>query len=508
MDIPHLPGQYPMDPLESTSSLNLETSSSSPRSSDTTDWAWIGQEVHQMIWDILISTLDYERAFNLLHVTRARITSREEAQTHQELTEVAATIRTAANKLEVAHDKGHWVQAILILDRLCCYLTTLINPLNDRSFELPFEWLIKRGEAEVLSNRRGAARLTLERLKSLADSVWTVQACVWLSGLIDYADGELEAAYEKFEDIIHSQPPSSTIMNTYVRVKTVRSRLELILGQVVVDDPNKIDEIIFAIEDFLQYSSDEKAETVYRVNARLLLADFYTRAVGKLNIYKDNQSPGHLAGNDPLYYRSKAMGALNHILAIDLDFDFENRHLFDHERRRHLIRALALRITICVSHTNIRRYVELAFSDYQQLLVLLKEGWGDGEVSIHPEKVYAEYLQLCLATQQYSNLEPNPSYTSPPGDDQSSDTPEECGEQLEDSGDSLGYYKILGVDKLASNLEIRRAYLRLSRRMHPDKQGGETTLFQQMQTPGTSTILAMKRHEALVFLEFHSPVFM
>ncbi|KAH9821473.1 hypothetical protein DFH28DRAFT_1186443 [Melampsora americana] len=48
------------------------------------------------------------------------------------------------------------------------------------------------------------------------------------------------------------------------------------------------------------------------------------------------------------------------------------------------------------------------------------------------------------------------------------------------SGNSLGYYKILGVDKLASNVEIRPAYLRLSRRMHPDKQGGAPTLFQQV----------------------------
>lgn len=448
-----------------------------------------------MTWDILVSTLDYKRAINLLHVARARITSREEAQNHQELIGLAANIRTAATKFEVAYDQAHWVQAILILDRLCRYLTNMMASLNDKPFELPFEWLIKRGEAEVFSNRRAAARLTLQRMRSLADSIWSVQACVWLSGLIDYADGDLEAAYEKFEDMIQWQPPANAIMHTYHRVKTIRSRLELILGQVAIDDPNKIDEIHFAIEDFLKYSSDEKVETVYRVNARLILADFYTRAMDKLNIHKDNQSPRHLAGRDPGFYRLKAMGALNHILAIDLDFDFEHRHLFDHERRHHLIRALALRITICVSHTNIRNYVELAFSDYQQLLVLLKDGWGDGEVSIHPERVYAEYLQLCLATQAFSNQDSDSTCTPPLGDDQSSDTPEEFTEELGDSGDSLGYYKILGVDKSASDTEIRRSYLKLSRRMHPDKQGGNTILFQHLNNAYHALIDANARHE-------------
>ncbi|EGG13195.1 uncharacterized protein MELLADRAFT_101014 [Melampsora larici-populina 98AG31] len=508
MDFPHLPGQYPMDPpeIECTTSLDPDTSSSSTRSSDTTDAAWIGQ-VHQMTWDILISTLDYEQAINLLHTARARITSREEAKNHQELIDVAANIRTAVTKFEVAYNQGHWVQAILILDRLCCYLTTMVNPLDYKSFELPFEWLIKRGEAEVLCNRRGAARLTLERMRSLADSVWSVQACVWLSGLIDYANGDIEAAYEKFEDITHSQPLSGAVKHTYERVKNVKNRLELIFGQVAVDDPHKIDDILFAIENFLTYTSGEKAETVYRVNVRLVLADFYTRAMAKLKIYNDNQSAQHLTSREPAYYRLKAMGALNHILAIDLDFDFEHRHLFDHERRRHLIRALALRITICVSHTNVHRYLELAFSDYQQLLVLLKEGWGDGEVSIHPERVYAEYLQLCLANQHFSKPDPNPSCSAPleeeqcsdtPGEGQSSDTPEDSAEQLEDSVDSLGYYKILGVDKSASNDEIRRAYLKSSRRMHPDRQGGDTALFQHMRMPGTSTIPAMN-FKALVF---------
>ena len=36
------------------------------------------------------------------------------------------------------------------------------------------------------------------------------------------------------------------------------------------------------------------------------------------------------------------------------------------------------------------------------------------------------------------------------------------------------YYEILGVDSMASGSEIRKAYMRLSIRLHPDKQLGST----------------------------------
>ena len=42
------------------------------------------------------------------------------------------------------------------------------------------------------------------------------------------------------------------------------------------------------------------------------------------------------------------------------------------------------------------------------------------------------------------------------------------------------YYSILGVDKTASDAEIKSSYLKLARKHHPDR-GGDTSLFQEIQ---------------------------
>lgn len=45
---------------------------------------------------------------------------------------------------------------------------------------------------------------------------------------------------------------------------------------------------------------------------------------------------------------------------------------------------------------------------------------------------------------------------------------------------SKDYYKILGIDKNASNEEIKRAYRRLAQQHHPDKVGGDATKFKEI----------------------------
>jgi DnaJ-class molecular chaperone len=42
-------------------------------------------------------------------------------------------------------------------------------------------------------------------------------------------------------------------------------------------------------------------------------------------------------------------------------------------------------------------------------------------------------------------------------------------------------YKVLGVDKSATQEDIKNSYRKLASKHHPDKQGGDTTTFQQIQ---------------------------
>ena len=49
--------------------------------------------------------------------------------------------------------------------------------------------------------------------------------------------------------------------------------------------------------------------------------------------------------------------------------------------------------------------------------------------------------------------------------------------------DDAGYYAILGIDPRASDAEVRRAYLRLSRQLHPDRRPDEEAR-KQMSTVG------------------------
>ncbi|MEK7623078.1 MAG: DnaJ domain-containing protein, partial [Patescibacteria group bacterium] len=45
---------------------------------------------------------------------------------------------------------------------------------------------------------------------------------------------------------------------------------------------------------------------------------------------------------------------------------------------------------------------------------------------------------------------------------------------------SKDYYKILGVDKTASQDEIKKAFRKLAHQFHPDKQGGDETKFKEV----------------------------
>ncbi|HSA08714.1 MAG TPA: DnaJ domain-containing protein, partial [Candidatus Moranbacteria bacterium] len=42
------------------------------------------------------------------------------------------------------------------------------------------------------------------------------------------------------------------------------------------------------------------------------------------------------------------------------------------------------------------------------------------------------------------------------------------------------YYKILGVNKNASDDEIKKAYRKLAHQHHPDKQGGDSNKFKEI----------------------------
>ena len=58
----------------------------------------------------------------------------------------------------------------------------------------------------------------------------------------------------------------------------------------------------------------------------------------------------------------------------------------------------------------------------------------------------------------------------------------------------MDYYKILGVDRNASDSDIKAAYRRLASQHHPDK-GGDTTKFQEIQTAYDTLSDAARRQQ-------------
>lgn len=50
-------------------------------------------------------------------------------------------------------------------------------------------------------------------------------------------------------------------------------------------------------------------------------------------------------------------------------------------------------------------------------------------------------------------------------------------EQPKQNADTEGLYAILGLDKTATEEQIRKAYLQLAKRYHPDKGGDQKKVF-------------------------------
>jgi curved DNA-binding protein CbpA len=48
-------------------------------------------------------------------------------------------------------------------------------------------------------------------------------------------------------------------------------------------------------------------------------------------------------------------------------------------------------------------------------------------------------------------------------------------------GEKMNYYKMLGITKNATQAQIKAAYLKLAKKHHPDKVGGDTEAFQKIK---------------------------
>jgi DnaJ family protein A protein 2 len=59
---------------------------------------------------------------------------------------------------------------------------------------------------------------------------------------------------------------------------------------------------------------------------------------------------------------------------------------------------------------------------------------------------------------------------------------------------SDNYYDILGVDKDANEVDIKRAYRKLALKTHPDKNGGDDTMFKKINTAYETLSDSDKRH--------------
>lgn len=162
-------------------------------------------------------------------------------------------------------------------------------------------------------------------------------------------------------------------------------------------------------------------------------------------------------GKSKAHYGSKALGALNHNLIIELDFHFPHHQLFPVSQRPQLIYSLSLRASL---HAHRRCSLSHSLTDFEELLFLLvREKWYGSEV----ESIYLQYVDVCqrMGRDPRDCLEPSRRFFSFGSDqtftedekekihnqalsdeDEDDDGEQKKSRENENLNDPLGYYKV------------------------------------------------------------------